>query len=94
MQNGHVESFDGRFRNECLNANWFTSLSHARQTIEHWRDDYNRTRPHSSLGYRAPIEFAALLSHAAAQPITMTEKLFHYLVSPAVTSQMVSNRKD
>ncbi len=68
MHNGHVESCNGRFRDECLNANWFTSLAHARHTIENWRDDYNRNRPHSALNYRAPFEFAALLTARAAQP--------------------------
>lgn len=57
-QNGHIESFNGRFRDECLNANWFTSVGDARQKIEAWRLDYNGQRPHSSLGYRTPQEFA------------------------------------
>ena len=60
MQNGHVESFNGRLRDECLNANWFTTLTDARQKIEAWRQDYNEQRPHSSLGYRTPREFAAI----------------------------------
>jgi putative transposase len=54
MQNGHVESFNGRFRQECLNQEWFTSLKEARQTIEAWRISYNTQRPHSSLGYVPP----------------------------------------
>ena len=58
MQNGYVESFNGRLRDECLNANWFTTLADARQKIEAWRQDYNEQRPHSSLGYRTPREFA------------------------------------
>ncbi len=63
-QNGHIESFNGRFRDECLNANWFVSLRDARRKIEHWRRDYNNARPHSSLGYLTPNEFAAGLSFA------------------------------
>ena len=59
MQNGHVESFNGRLRDECLNANWFRNLFDARRKIAIWRDDYNGTRPHSSLAYRTPGEFAA-----------------------------------
>src|SRR5215469_2527919 len=47
----------GRLRDECLNANWFTSLSDVRK-IETWRQDYNQERPHSSLGYLSPTEFA------------------------------------
>jgi len=54
----YIESFNGRPRDECLNANWFTSLSDARRKIENWRQDYNQQRPHSSLGYLAPPEFA------------------------------------
>ena len=58
MQNGHVESFNGRLRDECLNANWFRNLLDARAKIAAWRDEYNGERPHSSLGYRTPNEFA------------------------------------
>ena len=58
VQNAYVESFNGRLRDECLNANWFTSLSDARRKIEAWRVDYNQERPHSSLEYMAPAEFA------------------------------------
>jgi putative transposase len=59
MQNGHVESFHGRLRDECLNASWFRTLNDVRQTLEAWRQDYNCERPHSSLGYKTPREFAA-----------------------------------
>ncbi len=58
VQNAYVESFNGRLRDECLNANWFTSLSDARRKIETWRQDYNQHRPHSSLDYLPPAEFA------------------------------------
>jgi putative transposase len=58
MQNGRVESFNGRLRDECLNANWFPTMSEAKRKIEAWREEYNRERPHSSLGYRTPEEFA------------------------------------
>jgi putative transposase len=57
-QNAFAESFNGRLRDECLNANWFTSLSDARRKIEDWRQDYNQQRPHSSLNYLSPAEFA------------------------------------
>ncbi len=56
MQNGHVESFNGRFRDECLNASWFRTLADAREKISSWRDEYNGERPHSSLDYRTPRE--------------------------------------
>ena len=60
-QNAYVESFNGRFRDECLNENWFTSVEHARAVVNTWRKDYNEVRPHSSLGNRTPAEFAATL---------------------------------
>ena len=59
MENGHVESFNGRFRDECLNENWFSDLADAREKIAQWKQDYNEKRPHSSLQYRTPVEFAA-----------------------------------
>ena len=58
MQNGRVESFNGRLRDECLNANWFVTLRETQQKVERWRCEYNHHRPHSSLGYRTPDEFA------------------------------------
>jgi putative transposase len=58
VQNAYVESFNGRLRDECLNEHWFTSLADAQRTIEHWRQDYNAVRPHSSLDDRTPIAFA------------------------------------
>jgi putative transposase len=57
MQNGHIESFNGRFRDECLSQSWFPTLARARAEIEIWRDDYNNVRPHSSLDGRTPSEF-------------------------------------
>jgi putative transposase len=61
-QNSFIESFNGRFRDECLNANWFENLADARSKIEAWRLDYNQHRPHSSLAYRTPAEFARVWS--------------------------------
>jgi len=57
-QNAHVESFHGRLREECLRLNWFTNLFDARRKITSWRKEYNEERPHSSLDYRTPTEFA------------------------------------
>jgi putative transposase len=68
MQNGVVESFNGKLRDECLNEHVFTSLAEARRIIEAWRIDYNEMRPHSSLGYATPDEFAATW-HAASDRI-------------------------
>jgi len=59
LQNGHVESFNGKFRDECLNTHWFTTMRQARNIIESWRADYNESRPrHSVLAYARPREFA------------------------------------
>ncbi len=58
MDNAFVESFQGKFRDECLNEHWFRALPEARQIIEQWREEYNRERPHSSLGDLTPTEFA------------------------------------
>lgn len=60
-QNGLNESFNGKFRDECLNAEWFATLREARAVIESFRDQYNSVRPHSSLGYKTPHEFKRLL---------------------------------
>lgn len=57
VENAYIESFNGHFRDECLNENWFLSLEHARRIIEAWRVDCNHQRPHSSLGYLRPEEF-------------------------------------
>lgn len=59
VENGYVESFHGRLRDECLNAEIFFSLADAQNKLEAWRGDYNRQRPHSALADRTPAEFAA-----------------------------------
>lgn len=76
-ENGYQESFHGKLRDECLNEHWFRSLAEARETIEAWRVDYNTVRPHSSLGYQTPEQFAAratapqrALPPAPAAPVT------------------------
>jgi putative transposase len=58
MQNGFVESFNGRLRDECLNEHLFSSYAQAQHIIETWRNDYNHNRPHTSLNGLTPIEFA------------------------------------
>ncbi len=58
-QNAYVESFNGKFRDECLNEHWFATLAEARRQIAAWRIDYNENRPHSSLANVTPAEFAA-----------------------------------
>ena len=59
MQNGHVESFPGRLRDECLNVSWFRTLNEVRRRVDAWRQEYNSERPRSSLAYKTPREFAA-----------------------------------
>jgi putative transposase len=60
-QNAYVESFNGRFRDECLNEHWFTSLAHARAVIETWRREYNEERPKKGLGGLTPAAYAKTL---------------------------------
>lgn len=59
MENGYVESFNGRFRDEFLNEHWFVNLNDAREKIAVWLNEYNNERPHSSLGMLSPAEFAS-----------------------------------
>ncbi len=66
IDNAYVESFNGRFRDECLNTHWFLSLEDARAKMEAWRRDYNETRPHTSLGFQTPADFA---SSAGVDPV-------------------------
>ena len=68
-QNAYVESFNGRFRDECLNEHWFLSLAQTRQIVEAWRLDYNAVRPHSSLGNVSPTEFEQCTLDRAPSPI-------------------------
>lgn len=63
VENGFIESFNGRLRDECLNVEWFGSLHHAREKLAQWRDHYNQQRPHSALDDRTPASFAH--AHAA-----------------------------
>jgi putative transposase len=58
VENAYIESFNGRFRDECLNEHWFLTMAHARGVIEKWRIEYNTERPHSSLGDLTPEQFA------------------------------------
>ena len=58
-QNGYIESFNGKFRDECLNEHWFSTLAEARAIISAWRRDYNELRPHSAIGYLTPAEYGA-----------------------------------
>ena len=76
MQNGYIESFNGKFRDECLNEHWFQTLAQAREAISAWRRDYNEVRPHSAIGRIPPARFAERHRRRAgdaAEPHTTTE---------------------
>jgi putative transposase len=64
VENAYIESFNGKFRDECLNEHWFISLADAKAVIEAWRVDYNGVRPHSSLNGATPDQFARITEGA------------------------------
>jgi hypothetical protein len=72
IQNAHIESFNARLREECLNEHVFVTLDDARRKIETWRIQYNRERPHSSLGNLTPEEFAAQAADPASSALART----------------------
>lgn len=73
MQNGFVESFNGRMRDEFPNETLFRNLAHARELMTAWVIDYNTARPHSALGYQTPAGFALQLTTAIARPAAYAE---------------------
>jgi putative transposase len=73
MQNGFVESFNGRMRDELLNETLFRSLDHARSALVRWAEDYNTARPHSALDYRTPVAYAAILKAARGPDAARTD---------------------
>lgn len=66
-QNAYIESFNGRFRDECLNEHWFTSMRHAQVIIEAWRREYNEERPKKSLGGMTPAAYARSLAQKSVK---------------------------
>jgi putative transposase len=72
VENAYVESFNGRFRDECLNEHWFVTMAQARRVIENWRIEYNEERPHSSLGYLTPARFAADMETKTEEEVLST----------------------
>ena len=93
IQNAFIESFNSRLREECLNEQVFLSLDDARRKIEHWRIEYNRARPHSSLGYLAPEEFAASRSHLRSEPATRSAGPAQRMPSGALHRAAVSTEE-
>ena len=69
VENGYIESFNGKLRDECLNVEVFFNLADARRKLYVWRRDYNHQRPHSALDDRTPAEFAAACAAAAAMRV-------------------------
>jgi len=80
VENGFIESFNGRLRDECLNVEWFTSLDDARQKLAKFREHYNQQRPHSALADRTPAAFAAL--HRGKASTSMGRALQSLLMEP------------
>ena len=85
VENGFIESFNGRLRDECLNGKILFGLADAKEKFEAWRCDYNERRPHSSLGDRTPAEFAAAAPRQS-DPVPTTQR-----AGPPVTSQNRAN---
>src|ERR1700691_5497026 len=93
-QNARVESFHGRLREECLNLSWFQNLFDARRKIAAWRTEYNEERPHSSLGYKTPKEFAAAQTTSygkdacqkRASSENAEERVSHFPTAPAAAT--------
>jgi Integrase core domain len=77
--NGHVESFSGKLREECLSVSWFENLCDARRKIAAWQDEFNEKRPHSALGYQTPAQFARQLLPSSGSALRQTKEPFHRL---------------
>ena len=90
MQNGFCESFNGRMRDELLNETLFFGLDHAREKIGAWVSDYNHRRPHSSLGYATPAEYAANLT-ATGDRLRNPDQLRRSPVAPPAPSGVSTN---
>ena len=88
MQNGFVESFNGRMRDEFLNETLFRNLAHARELMAAWVNEYNTARPHSALGYQTPAGFALHLTTAIARPAARNESSARRAIAqPAPTGE-------
>ena len=97
VENGFIESFNGRLRDECLNVEWFTSVEDARRQLAVWRDDYNHHRPHSALDDRPPALFASLhgippARFALSDPNTANGEPRQGFASPADAALDLSRR--
>lgn len=91
IQNAFIESFNSRLREECLNEHVFVSLDDARRKIEHWRGQYNHDRPHSSLGYLSPQEFASGNRQLMSETVPRTAWPAKGILAGALHGATVSN---
>lgn len=92
MQNGFVESFNGRMRDELLNETMFRNLAHARIVIAAWAADYNTERPHSALDYQAPADYARTLTAAIARPAARDESSARRAIAQPAPTGVNKNR--
>jgi putative transposase len=86
-QNGVAESFNGKFRDECLSLEWFRSRAEAKVIIEAWRKHFNEVRTHSSLSYLTPPEFAARVANAESRHATGRDAAVHGAFAPRPVAQ-------
>lgn len=87
MENGFIESFNGKFRDECLSLEWFRSRAEAKVLIEEWRRHFNEVRPHSSLGYLTPNEFVARETRPAPRHATGRDAAVYGASAPRPVAQ-------
>lgn len=92
-QNGLAESFNGKFRDECLSLEWFRSRAEAKVVIETWRQHFNTVRPHSSLGYLTPAAFVARLKEQDAASVPATGRTAAVCGASALRPVASSSRK-
>jgi transposase InsO family protein len=92
MQNGFVESFNGRMRDELLNETMFRNMAHARAVIRAWATDFNETRPHSALGYQTPKAFAEYLTTATDTSTAPSESSARMSVAPPAPTGVSTQR--
>ena len=93
VENGYIESFNGKLRDECLNVEVFFTLADARRKLHHWRHDYNQHRPHSALADRTPAEFAATYSDGKDGDRTALENAVRFPLSPRLAGAVLQESR-
>jgi len=94
VENGFIESFNGRLRDECLNVEWFSSLDDARARLSKFREHYNRERPHSALADRTPAAFAGLHRSKEKSSTLMGRALQSLLIEPLECAKPASTEEE